>query len=310
MREIRELPLVSSCLPTELLLHPLGPLPADETYGWDEEVLVRKHVADLQRLAGLAAKVGGYRQLLAGMSYISDPPPCQPGGTDPNNAARMDMIPTEKILRGLGLYEKNYFWRPDGHTLRNLTGHNDLLKNHPAEHYKFYLSLDLTTPEQRRFGSEFFEEIAARAHNSGITLATKAWVHAYDALLLYTFQPQALAEILQTVYANPYWDRLYHPTPHFLQGALRGVNPDHIGYVHEPSGRPWGSHSMRMGLLGAYLDGQMQDGRIAVELYRAAADEALVNPARPYLVAPYDWRDAPPVSQPDGWQNLNPEAKP
>lgn len=103
-------------------------------------------------------------------------------------------------------------------------------------------------------GDQWFTEIAASARAQGLSLTCKTFDHAYDSLNLYTYHASQLAAILAAVYPLYAARGLFHATPHFLQGVLPGINPDHIGWVQEPAAA-YDSHSGRMGRIGRSLDG-------------------------------------------------------
>ena len=131
--------------------------------------------------------------------------------------------------------------------------------------------------------------MAEKSSELGISLTTKTFDHAYDSLNLYTWHPSELEGIIKSLYPKYLEKGMYNKTPHFLQGKIEGINPDHIGFVQEPevqSGIGMGmSHSARMGRLGEYLDAVARGGMpIDKSSWLKAAQYAGINPEKPYLI--------------------------
>ncbi len=271
--------------PTHLRIHPsfLGApivrrrLEGDQIRG---TLILKQRLAErtayISGLEGMAREAGSYRALLSGESKFSDLP-----------AGQMH-IPDKRVLHDRGLLDRSVL--TFGAALRG-PDYSRLQRESPGERYKFYSSLDLTTPAQVEIGTRWFGEVAERALQQGLSLTTKAFDHSYDSLNLYTWDPNPLADILSGLYPKYRDLGLYSATPHFLQGEIEGVDPDHIGYVQEPvSGYSGvgggGSHSVRMGILGASVDSHLAAGQqLSPDMLVEAADAAGVNPARPYLLA-------------------------
>lgn len=263
---------------------------ADAHVADDEKI--DANIATLIGLKELAQKAGSYACLLS-------------GGYDPVSGAPKGQgrIDTEAILKDMGVYERFLLIRKDGRTLRSMPGFNRLVRSerqtrlggypggHPFD--KFYLSLDLTTPARLALGEQLFRDVVTGAQDVGALLSTKEFVHAYDALLLYTYRPHSpkIAQVLQAVYPKYRDAGLFYATSHFFQGEVRSIAPEHIGFVQEPMysrqhSMRLGSHSQRLGRLGGYIDslGSTLDTSLTPATFRTAVIVGRVDPARPYLV--------------------------
>jgi|GEM_PF-6507141 len=164
------------------------------------------------------------------------------------------------------------------------TGANvgDLVENRPFDRYKFYLSLDLSTPQKQAQAQEFIKEVHALAREQKLSMLTKTEDHNYDSCNIYTWSPDEFSGILQQVYKKypDIWLSVEHP----LQGAIDAVDPKHIGYVQEPIVGLKGSHSARMVALGRFIDAN--DGRLSSDVWQQACKEAGVRPDAPWLIDP------------------------
>ena len=260
----------------------LGSLPVRAAFGEAKLrgrfVLERDVRANLAYLGGLEGQLGvdgAYALLLSGESHVSDPPLGQMS------------INSKKVLAGLGWLDKSYL--SFGGALSG-PDYDRLKSESPTGRYKFYSSLDLTSPQNVERGISWFSEVVERSHAQGLSLTAKSFDHAYDSLNLYTWHPAELASIMKDLYPKYEAAGLYFDTPHFFQGSLEGVSPNHIGYVQEPiSGWPLGlghSHSGRMRVLGGALDAYRVEGTdLSIENFVQAASEAHVDPRQPYLIA-------------------------
>jgi hypothetical protein len=125
-------------------------------------------------------------------------------------------------------------------------------------------------------------------------MASKHWIaHVYDALLLYTVTEQDTAtvgKILRSVYEEHKDTAPFYATPHHFQGELNGVNPDHIGWVHEPIPTDGGaSFSHRLEHLGRIIDQLPRvtdlplEATLTPEKFSVDSLAAAINPARPFL---------------------------
>lgn len=223
----------------------------------------------LAHLKDMATRAGSYRNLLSGESEVSSPPSGQ------------GEISSKRILNEKGVIAKGVL------TFGGALAGPDyaLLKSeHPHERFKFYSSFDLTTPEKVDLGNQWFGEVVDSAAAQKLSMTVKSFDHAYDSLNIYTWNPHEMSAILQELYPKYLAQGLYYETPHFLQGELAGVNPNHIGFAQEPP-NGWGgrSHSSRMGIIGAAIDAN--GGDVTPDIFKVAALSAGVNPARPYLIA-------------------------
>jgi hypothetical protein len=245
------------------------------------EAYIRERVDYLNSLREQAHQAGSYRNLLSGESSYSEPP------------AGQGEISDKKILSQKGLLDRRV---PAFGGVLLVPGQNGepgidykkLKAETPEDQYKFYSSFNLSTARGNELGNQWFSEVVDRASESRISLKTKSFDHAYDSLNLYTWHPEQLTGILQELYPRYLGAGLYNDTPHFFQGAIDGINPDHVGYVQEPAcGWPVKGHSFssRMGLLGGALDDRPNE-LITPERFIEAAAVAGVDPARPYLIDP------------------------
>jgi hypothetical protein len=238
------------------------------------EQQVKANVEYLQGLQAMASDAGSYRHLLSGESSYSEPPQGQ------------SIISDKRVFKELGALDRTYL--TFGAALAG-PDYTDLKRSHPNERFKFYSSFDLTSPAKAELGTQWLADVAGRAHAQGLSLTTKSFDHAYDSLNLYTWHPAELAAIVTDLYPTYAAQGLYNATPHFLQGSLPGVNPDHIGFAQEPvTGWPPEvglSHSARMGALGGMIDEHLGAGQaLDAQLYTEAAMAVGVNPAQPYLI--------------------------
>lgn len=152
-----------------------------------------------------------------------------------------------------------------------------LVETRPNDRFKFYLSLDTSTPQKQARAIEFLQKVHESAAEQGLSMLTKTEDHTYDNCDLYTWEPEQMATTLSGLYQE--YPDIWLDTEHPLQGDIYGVDPMHIGFVQEPIGGVKGnSHSTRMGKLGEALD--------AGASFEDACASASVMPEAPWLVAP------------------------
>lgn len=160
---------------------------------------------------------------------------------------------------------------------------NTLMRNSPDSRYKFYLSLDLSSPDKMKAAKEMFGKILELAKKGKVSLFSKSEDHTYDSCNLYTWDRRKLEDIVKTLY--PQYPDIWLTTHHFFQAPIEGVNPMHIGWVQEPlGGKNGNSHSSRMRILGKTLD-TSDKALIDTETYKRACRNASVNPQAPWLIA-------------------------
>ncbi len=198
------------------------------------------------------------------------------------------------VLRPRALREN--FYRRANHDNKPIPGTNglsrpwetgadlaDLITERPFDRHKFYMSLDLSTPEKGEQAQQFIEEVHARAVEQKLSMLTKSEDHDYDSCDLYTWEPEEFAVILAELY--PKYPDIWLTTEHPLQGEIDTVNPKHMGYVQEPlRGIKNGAHSSRMVALGRYID--EHSGQLDPETWKQACAEAGVRPDAPWLIDP------------------------
>lgn len=157
----------------------------------------------------------------------------------------------------------------------------DLVTGRPFDRHKFYLSLDMSTPEKSERAQLFIEEVYAQAAEKKLSMLTKNEVHDYDSCDLYTWEPEEFAGILADLY--PKYPDIWLTTEHPLQGEIETIDPKHIGYVQEPIGGIGnGSHSSRMVELGKFIDAS--SGSLDPETWKQACETAGVRPDAPWLI--------------------------
>ncbi len=150
--------------------------------------------------------------------------------------------------------------------------YRELDATRPTERYKFYHSF-----ADRTRGTAYLTELIERASEQGLSMTMKTMDHAYDGANVYTYHPDKMAALVREVY--PKYQDAFFSTEHFLQGPIDGVDPAHIGWVQEPKASQ-GSHSSRMGRLGAVLDTE----GLNESAYQAGCEVAGVRPDQPWLL--------------------------
>lgn len=106
--------------------------------------------------------------------------------------------------------------------------------------------------------------------------------HNYDSCNIYTWQPEQMAKILESLHSKypDIWQSVEHP----LQGKVADVDPKHIGYVQEPIGGINGnSHSSRMHQLGELID--KNGGGVDTATWERACAVAGVRADAPWLIS-------------------------
>jgi hypothetical protein len=157
---------------------------------------------------------------------------------------------------------------------------NTLVEESPQDRWKFYLSLDLSTPQQLQQAQVMFKELLDLCTEEKISLLTKSEDHNYDSCDLYTWDRDKVKEVLKKLY--PKYPGVWQSVHHFFQASIPSVDTKHIGFVQEPIGGHNGSHSDRMRLVGEVLDNQ---GIINVDSYRAGCIQAGVVPSAPWIIS-------------------------
>jgi len=158
----------------------------------------------------------------------------------------------------------------------------ELVKDNPLGRYKFYSSLDLSTPEKQASAQSYMTEVHKLAAEQGIAMLTKTEDHNYDSCNIYTWQPEQMAEILERLHDKypDIWQSVEHP----LQGRVGDIDPKHVGYVQEPiGGVNNGSHSSRMGRLGRLID--ENGGTIDAATWEKACAAVGVRADKPWLIS-------------------------
>lgn len=240
-----------------------------------ERVLSRLGETDL---GALVEKYGGYEKVLGGSI-----PETMLGGYHLNPKGRLDQ-PYDVKVHGQ-ISPKNGFSRP----WETGVSVNELIENSPKDRCKFYLSLDLSTPEKEARAQEFMKRVGEKAAETKISLLTKPEDHTYDSCNIYTWSPEQMAAIISELYEE--FPDIWLDTEHPLQGRLGEVSPKHVGFVQEPiGGYAGGSHSARMGKLGQYIDEARATGsELSAEVFAAACRRAGVRHDAPWLIDP-EWK--------------------
>lgn len=237
----------------------------------EEEVSARISYLN-ETVAPLAQEYGGFGIVL--------------GGSSPLSIEKESIgLNTSKFAKDP---ENNYKLDPDlrGKTFAKAwnTGAdlNTLMREAPNDRYKFYLSLDLSSPQNMERAQEMFGKLLELAKADKISFFSKIEDHTYDNPDLYTWDREKLEAVIKNLY-NQYPD-IWKTTHHFFQAPIDGVDPMHVGWVQEPIGGKNGtSHSSRMGLLGKTID---VSGKSVVdsEAYKQACKDASVRPDAPWLI--------------------------
>jgi hypothetical protein len=246
------------------------PTPSAETPEIDEKK-VEEHIAYLNEVvAPLAKEHGGFMLVLGGQSPLSMEGAEQLAITkfrEPENVYVVDPdIRAKQIAKA---------WNT-GSDL------NTLIREFPNDRYKFYFSLDLSSPDKTEKAQEMFGKILEQCKEQKISLLSKTEDHTYDSLDLFTWDQQKLAGVIREVYSQ--YPDIWKSTHHFFQAPVDEVNPMHVGWVQEPIGGKNGSHSSRMGLLGVTLD-MLEVGAVNAVDYKRACKNASVRPDAPWLIA-------------------------
>lgn len=159
--------------------------------------------------------------------------------------------------------------------------------------HKFYLSLGEGegnhSPADLRQQQLFLENLIIAASNMGIDISWKVEEHGYDMPDVYTSQPDALRDLIVTMYNSDHYPKsMWNDVPRVFQGDLGGgVSSQHIGMVQEPSThgvRTIGSHSVRMQKLGEVFEGQLALGTGRRQAFEGACEAVGVRPDAPWLL--------------------------
>ena len=164
---------------------------------------------------------------------------------------------------------------------------NYLIEKFPNDRWKFYLSLDTTTPEKESKAVSFLDEFAKKCKEQKISLLTKTEDHDYDNPDIYTWQPITMGKILSDLYNNPHFSSIWLDTVHFFQKPIDGISEKHIGLVQEPIGGLKGkSHSGRMMDLGDNLDRLLPKygNKVGYHLFVQAAMNVGVTASEPWRI--------------------------
>ncbi len=159
-----------------------------------------------------------------------------------------------------------------------------LIEENPDGRFKFYLSLNLETPEQQAQAQEFIAKVWEQAAEQGIAMLTKTESHSYDSCDIYTWNPEEMAAIIAGLH-DQYPD-IWLESEHPLQGQIAGVEPMHVGFVQEPiMGLDGDAHSARMAHVGEFLDEALASGaELTPGLFAAACKAIGVKPEAPWLI--------------------------
>ncbi len=135
---------------------------------------------------------------------------------------------------------------------------NYLIQNFPNDRWKFYLSMESKSSQQKEKINLFFTELAKRCTEKKVSLLTKLEDHDYDNPDIYTWQPVTMANILKDLYQDSRFSGIWSSVLHPLQRPIPGVSEEHIGLVQEPiCGFNGESHSGRMMKLGDTITEQL-----------------------------------------------------
>lgn len=153
-----------------------------------------------------------------------------------------------------------------------------LKNNFPHARFKFYISFDLSTPEKKTAADDFIRKLLVQCVAQKISLTTKSFDHDYDSYNLYTYDREAMADVLQQLYPKYVGTGIFLDTTRYFQAPIDDISPDHIAWVQEPPDGVRGhSHSTRMGVLGRLIEGG--------KTYEEACTEIGVKPEAPWLAA-------------------------
>jgi hypothetical protein len=166
--------------------------------------------------------------------------------------------------------------------------YDSLVAEKGSERAKFYLSMNLETPEQIEEAGQFLTAVYERAKENGVSIMTKSESNAYDSCNIYSFEPEGMAEIIADLYeeSSEMWNSVEHP----LQGSVGAVKQEHVGYVQEPIGgdSKGRSHSARAAAIGRQIDGLLVEAGsddLSADIFRNACEREGVNPDKPYELA-------------------------
>lgn len=200
---------------------------SDEPYlaGNAYETLVNKEIdanIDLLKteVTPLVAQYGSFATVLSGMS---------PSGLD--NAYYINPYSFKNDPRYKYVLQNNRSIAIPWNTGSDLQTLND---TRPNDRWKFYLSLQLPGEQGKAKGLAFFEDLLMLATKNQISLMTKTEDHNYDSCDIFTWDPKEMQKVLQELYLTH--PDIWQSVPHFFQGQVPGIDPNHIGFVQEPIG--------------------------------------------------------------------------
>jgi hypothetical protein len=248
-----------------------------------ERIRIVEHLAYLRSLAPSVERFGSYAAVLSGEN------------SDAIGGYHLDQAFLKE--RGFSTYAKSRKLGNGSFAITWDTGCDvNALAEDPAKEllrYKFYLSLDLSSPDRLVAAQALIESVLHGARRERLSIQTKSESHAYDSCNLYTWHPVEVSRLLvEAVSRSP--KEIWFPVEHVFQGKLPGIDPDWVGYAQEPLlnaayRRTTGngdSHSNRMARFGQRLDQGLMEGRPLDEaLFREAAAVARVRADRPWLLA-------------------------
>ena len=165
---------------------------------------------------------------------------------------------------------------------------NHLITNYPNDRWKFYLSMENKTTEQRKKINLFFLECAKRCSEKKVALLTKNEDHPYDNPDVYTWQPITMARILKDLYQDQKFSEIWSSVNHPFQRPIPGISENHIGLVQEPiAGLNGYTHSARMAILGNTILKllPLYDNKLKLHVFVQACYQAGVRPTEPWRIS-------------------------
>jgi hypothetical protein len=168
-----------------------------------------------------------------------------------------------------------------------------LASKFPEGRCKFYLSLQLDTPERRRAGEAFARDLVTECAKRQLSLETKCQDHLYDSCNVYTWDRPAMEKLIAELVDRHRDAGIFRSVPRSFQCAVDGVDAQYVGWVQEPRGghhvgddEVGLAHSSRMRRLGTVLDEVIASGNpIDVDAWTQACAAAGVRPEEPWLIA-------------------------
>jgi hypothetical protein len=207
---------------------------------------ISNRLVDINSWSNDAAKFGSWRFVLGGSSPVHMVPESKSVSFNDYQFARKE----DNLFFGITSMQLKLWLGRKWNTGCDL---NNLADTIPDDRWKYYLSLNLKNEESREGANNFFETILQKCRKEKLSLMTKTQDHNYDSLLIYTFHPEEMDNVIQEAYKTSSGN-VWEPVRRVFQKPISGVNPLHIARVQEPFGGHNGSHSSRMGIIGGYLD--------------------------------------------------------